>query len=370
VLKVSLRESSSLRIVLVMSSTSESSDSSDYVVDWNGIYWLRQLHTCGIVFTFLSVLFVSLRFIGMRVAASKRKAITIGIDDALIIAALVSFLPLCILQISEFFPQGSSCLMFTDGHVVRADRYISSNLTLTPTDEQLLDDARVIYGTTYGFSIIYPIAVALPKISICFMYRRIFNVHVNTRRIVDCLIVFLIANCIGWFVPSVLVCSPPSSYWTPSTDGTIPRCLNIKMIGTWIPFPHIVSDLVILILPLPILIKMQLKLSKKIGLTITFIAGSMGLIGACIRFGVYVHRNYVVNASAEMTSTASEAVTTIVSIVEPGMYLIAACLPSMRVLIRELHTPLSSFLSSYRERRHGSASKESGRTYSSDGFPT
>ncbi|OAL46275.1 hypothetical protein IQ07DRAFT_201792 [Pyrenochaeta sp. DS3sAY3a] len=333
-----------------MSSNGDSSDSSEYVVDWDGIYWLRQLHTCAIVFIVLSVLFVSLRFIGMRVAASKRKAIRMGIDDALIIAALVSFLPLCILQI------------------IRADRYIASNLSLTPTDEQLMDDARIIYGTTYGFSIIYPIAVALPKISICFMYRRIFNVHVNTRRIVDCLIVFLIANCIGWFVPSVLICSPPSSYWNPPTDGTIPKCLDIKMIGTWIPFPHIVSDLVILILPLPILIKMQLKLSKKIGLTITFIAGSIGLIGACIRFGVYVHRNYVTNASALMTSTASEAVTTIVSIVEPGMYLIAACLPSMRVLIRELHTPLSSFLSSFRERRQGSASKESGRTYSSDGF--
>ncbi|KAJ4298933.1 hypothetical protein N0V90_004176 [Kalmusia sp. IMI 367209] len=240
---------------------------------------------------------------------------------------------------------------------------------LTPTDEQLMDDFKVIYGTGYGFSIMYPIAVALPKISICFMYRRIFNNHVNTRRTVDCLIVFLIANCIGWFVPSVLVCSPPSSYWNPPTDGSIPKCLDIKMIGTWIPFPHIVSDLVILILPLPILIEMQLKLSKKIGLIITFNTGSMGLIGACIRFGIYVHRNYVVNASAQDTSTTSEAVTTIVSIVEPGMYLIAACLPSMRVLVRELHASLSSGLSSFRERRRGSASKESGRTCSSDGFP-
>lgn len=232
-----------------------------------------------------------------------------------------------------------------------------------------MDDFKVIYSTGYGFSIIYPIAVALPKISICFMYRRFFIVHVNIRRIVDSLIVFLIANCIGWFVPSVLVCSPPSSYWNPPTDGSIPKCLDIKMIGTWIPFPHIVTDLVILILPLPILIKMQLKQSKKIGLIITFIAGSMGLIGACIRFGIYIHRNYVVNASAQETSTTSEAVTTIVSIVEPGMYLIAACLPSMRVLVRELHTPLSSILSSFRERRRGSASTESGRICCSDDFP-
>lgn len=93
-----------------MSSNGESGDSSVYVVDWNGIHWLRQLHTCGTVFIVLSVLFVSLRFFGMRVAANKRKARILGIDDALIIAALVFFLPLCILQISECSPQISRLL--------------------------------------------------------------------------------------------------------------------------------------------------------------------------------------------------------------------------------------------------------------------
>lgn len=101
-----------------MSSTSDPVAQDYYVIDWDGIYWLRQLHTCSIVFIALSVLFVSLRFIGMRVAAGKRKAMKWGTDDALIIASLIFFLPLCILQISEFLLPTSKYARLPDHRVL------------------------------------------------------------------------------------------------------------------------------------------------------------------------------------------------------------------------------------------------------------
>ena len=45
--------------------------------------------------------------------------------------------------------------------------------------------------------------------------------------------------------------------------------------GTWISLPNIISDLIILSLPLPVLWAMQMQLSKKVLVSITFLAGSM-----------------------------------------------------------------------------------------------
>ncbi len=53
------------------------------------------------------------------------------------------------------------------------------------------------------------------------------------------------------------------------------KCINYQVFGVWISLPHIVSDLVILILPLPVLWRMQMARTKKLGLTVTFLTGSM-----------------------------------------------------------------------------------------------
>lgn len=330
-----------------------SSDGGSEVIDTEPmsqkLYWLGQQHDGAVAFIVLSVSFVVLRFIGMRVASSKRKAMPFGWDDGLIIAALLGFLPLVIISIVN-----------SDAY-----RYAYENET-TLSDASLMATITTVYKCQWAFSMVYPIAVMLPKLSICFMYRKIFNIHVTTRRIVDGLIVFLIVNCIAWFVPTAVACRPISFLWGGAMEG---KCINTDLFGVWIPFPHIVTDIIILVLPLPILIKTQLPLAKKIGLIITFVAGSTGLLGACIRFAKYIHRYYVVAPGLDQ-STKSIAIDNIVSYVEPGMYLIAACLPSMRVLVRELHTTLSSGLSSFRERRRGSSSKggSSGRS-DSEGTP-
>lgn len=229
--------------------------------------------------------------------------------------------------------------------------------------DQVVEDEITLHKYSYGLSICYPFATALPKLSILFMYRKIFNIHVAVRRITDVMIAFLVVNCIAWFVPTAAVCRPITDYWSVNPDR---NCIDTTVFGTWISFPHIITDLVILILPLPVLWNTQLKLAKKIGLIITFIAGSTGLIGGVIRFAYYVHSTYVLRKGLD-ESTQSIATKGIMTTMECGMYLIAACLPSLRVLIRELHGSITSGLSSFRRRR-SSADKGSGDS-NSDGSP-
>lgn len=125
---------------------------------------------------------------------------------------------------------------------------------------------------SYGFSVVYPIACALPKMSICCMYLGIFDVSRYMRRGAQIMIGFLCVNAVAWVVPSIAVCHPISAYWSPVGPR---KCINYNVFGTWISLPNIISDLVIFILPLPLLWNMQLKRAKKIGLTATFLAGTM-----------------------------------------------------------------------------------------------
>ena len=131
----------------------------------------------------------------------------------------------------------------------------------------------MIYKTDYVFSVVYPIACALPKISLCSLYIRLFGIHVWMSRIAKALIAFLIVNAIAWLVPSILVCRPISQFWNP--EGHQGRCLDYNTFGTWISLPHIMSDLVIMALPLPVLYKQQMKPGKKIGLIFTFLTASL-----------------------------------------------------------------------------------------------
>ncbi|CAL8578664.1 hypothetical protein XPA_004431 [Xanthoria parietina] len=289
--------------------------------------WLHNQLNGAIAIAVLATCFVSFRFVGLGILNWKNKKL-IGVslwEDVLILASLISFLPLCACAIVD----AQAYLAFYSPHGTEQDRI-------------------TIFKASYGLSVAYPIACGLPKISICCMYLTLFRPNDYLRRATYCMIAFLVVNAIAWFVPTVAVCQPIPAYWNQEPA----KCINYQVFGVWISLPHIVSDLVILILPLPVLWRMQMARTKKLGLTVTFLTGSIGIVGACMRLALYIHRQYVQRPGASQT-TKSIAGNVIASYVEPGMYLIAACLPRLRPLITRLHTRLSASLLSLLGRYNG-----------------
>ena len=115
-------------------------------------------------------------------------------------------------------------------------------------------------------------ACVLPKLVICASYLRIFTSSLVTQRITYGIIALLVMNAIAQGIPSLLVCRPISNYW--STAPKMYR-INFNAFRTWICPPHVVSDLTIAILPLPVLGRIQMRMARKIGVMITFSAASM-----------------------------------------------------------------------------------------------
>ena len=115
-------------------------------------------------------------------------------------------------------------------------------------------------------------AFTCAKIAILALYLRIFTL--KPYRISAYVIgSIVLANWLVAFVLSCFKCAPFAYNW----DRTIPygSCLDINREYQWITFPNIVTDVMILLLPMRVVWKLQVPRVQKIGLAVTFLTGCL-----------------------------------------------------------------------------------------------
>ncbi|KAF4156289.1 hypothetical protein CNMCM6936_007407 [Aspergillus lentulus] len=187
-----------------------------------------------------------------------------------------------------------------------------------------------------AIAFVYIIGVILPKLAVLSLYISIFNRHRASR--ITCYVTgfLMIGNCIGCAAAGFAVCTPLRKLWNPSVDG---HCVNINAWFRYSRIVNIVSDVIMLILPIPHVIRLQSTMRLKVGLLITFLLGSVGLIAGLIALFTFSTTNAVTD------NTWNAALLIIWTLVEVGMYLIAACLIS--------YQPLAKFIwrNTWRRRR-------------------
>ncbi|KAI1108349.1 hypothetical protein F5Y14DRAFT_92894 [Nemania sp. NC0429] len=178
--------------------------------------------------------------------------------------------------------------------------------------------------------IIYVLSVTLPKISILSLYLRIFPSR--NIRIVTCVVMALvIANFFAsGLITGLTICHPFAFKW----DKTIPGgwCADFVAAYKYASVPNIIFDLVIAVLPLSTIYHLQVSKIRKLGIFITFLAGSLGIITAIIRFVGFFSTDF----AQDFTYFGIKMF--IYTIVEPCAYFICSCLPGMRPLLRTVYT--------------------------------
>lgn len=131
---------------------------------------------------------------------------------------------------------------------------------------------------------IYVITANLPKISILVLYRRLFAPTI--LRLISTAMIWVLAIVIIVKILLVsFVCRPLAANWNPNIPGS--KCLNMQAVSSWSTLPNIVTDVVMLLLPVPVVWSLHTKLITKIQLTFTFALGSLS---------VYYH--YLLRSSA------------------------------------------------------------------------
>lgn len=170
--------------------------------------------------------------------------------------------------------------------------------------------------------LLYVQAIVPAKLAVLHLYLNIFTD--KTLRIGTYITgAIILGTWISCTVAGLLTCRPLSYFWT--QKGT---CFNVNAYFRWSGLPNIVTDVAILVLPLPMVYHLQTSLRMKVGIAMTFALGGVGLIASILRFYFF----YVSNAQVDGTWTAASFI--MWCVVECGTYQVAACFPLYRLLVK------------------------------------
>ncbi|KAJ5477640.1 hypothetical protein N7530_003149 [Penicillium desertorum] len=176
----------------------------------------------------------------------------------------------------------------------------------------------------------YTPAVMLAKLAALFLYYRVFEVPRYRRVIAGTGVIVILQGLIS-VILAFSICRPFRYFWTQAVDVNNGTYGDVMLFYKSYSIPSLVTDIVMLVLPWPILLRLQIRISEKIGLILTFLAASLGIIICALRFSVF----FTVPLFSDPTWYASGG-PMIYALVEPSIYMIASILPTPRHLYRRV----------------------------------
>lgn len=163
---------------------------------------------------------------------------------------------LTIVKLWNFITVGFIFAMYAAGMGIHADKVARDDIVL-------MAKYLLVAEILYAFNLVWT------KLSILMMYYRIFNFPFF-KKMAYAIGAFVIAWVITILFLFIFICVPVEKLWEPEIPG---HCIN--QVGTWIAnaTSTILSDLVILLLPLPQVWKLQLRKHEKMMITFAFCLG-------------------------------------------------------------------------------------------------
>ncbi|KAL8952372.1 MAG: hypothetical protein Q9222_001708 [Ikaeria aurantiellina] len=189
----------------------------------------------------------------------------------------------------------------------------------------------------YAIELTYCVLITTTKFSILLFYRRVF---INSTTVLSfriawyCITAFAFLWGISTFFAAAFQCTPASFYWTQVTMKTKGTCVDLSTLLLVTAITNIVTDVAILVLPMPVVWNLHIQRSQKVAVTGIFLLGSFVCIASIIR-AHYLHR--VVSPDPQWTAVDAG----FWSVIEPGVGIVCACLPLMGPILRRMF-PLPS----------------------------
>ncbi|KAF2798255.1 hypothetical protein K505DRAFT_189223, partial [Melanomma pulvis-pyrius CBS 109.77] len=261
----------------------------------------------AIIATASLMLIFSTVFVGLRYYARFLAQAKFGGEDLLIAFACLAEVGLCMTGI----------IMVQKAGTGRHQEYIA-----------LTDPGKIAehFKGIMVIEIIHPPAVAFSKLSVLLLYLKVFTSR--TTRLMTWVVIYLVIGT--WFTYTVAImfqCRPFAYNWDKSIQGG--RCINIYVFSQSSSVPNIVTDVVVLLLPIRTVIELKISRTRRIGLLLIFLMGSVGIVASIIRTVVFSRISVV-----DVTYTNTEVINW--TLIEPGMYLLAACALSFKPLFHSV----------------------------------
>ena len=130
----------------------------------------------------------------------------------------------------------------------------------------------------YSFEILWAVSLCAIKISILLFYRRLFPRANTSTKWCICywaLLALTVALCLISVFASAFQCTPYDYPWTFGNPNLKWHCIDFTALARFTSSGNVVTDVLILCLPIPIVWNLQLKRSKKFGLMGLFLLGGL-----------------------------------------------------------------------------------------------
>ncbi|KAI4719457.1 hypothetical protein E4T48_04346 [Aureobasidium sp. EXF-10727] len=170
---------------------------------------------------------------------------------------------------------------------------------------------------------VYQASLSLTKISILLQYRRVF-VGSDIQRIIAGSICVIIVYGLWSVLSTAFMCTPVSYFWDTSIGG---HCLS--RMGVWFANAslNIITDVVICLMPVPVLNRLRLPRKQKYALIAVFCLGLFVCLTSILRLKAL----YQISISTDITWDNTPAAYW--SSLEANFSVVAACLPTLRKTI-------------------------------------
>ncbi|KAF3019292.1 hypothetical protein E8E14_007980 [Neopestalotiopsis sp. 37M] len=280
---------------------------------------------------------VSLRFI----ARQRYSGLPLDASDICITAAWLFVIALCIVDYLMVFKGG-----FTFDLAEIPERFGPDALT-------------IFFKCMAAWPLLWNVCVLTSKLSVLAMYMTLMPVH---RMIiaVRCVGVFVILYNFSGFITGLAICRPYSKNY--DWQGTVKgECGDVKVYYEWLSAINVVSDVVILLLPLPFVYKLQMAFKKKMVLFSMFSIGFM----TC---AVTIYRQTLLPSLDNANPTGTGLLAFLFSTVEIAVAVSLACVPFLRPLFRGTFGGSSADNSKYKTDRSYAFSNRGTKANRSQGF--
>ena len=226
--------------------------------------------------------------------------------------------------------------------------------------QNMSEAQKEAFGIIYVYHILQLLSLGVIKTSVLLFYRRIFCTGSNRKfhwaSIV--MVALTIAWTIGFLVPMAIPCKPPQM--PPSPMAKLPPthgwCSNLMAFQQAFVLSDFLMDLLVILFPVPVIWSLQMTRSRKAAVTGIFALGCLSVAASAARFAFFVPMMKPGFHEANSLGAMVVGDTMFWGMMETGIALIAACLPTSRLLFTKLGS--SSVFKSLRARWSRLSSKK------------
>jgi hypothetical protein len=120
----------------------------------------------------------------------------------------------------------------------------------------------------------YTPAVMFAKLAALFLYHQVFQLPAYQRTILFIGLIVILQGVIA-FILAFSICRPFRYFWTQAVDVHDGVCGDVMLFYKSYSIPSLVTDVMMLVLPWPVLVRLNIPTAEKVGLMLTFLAASL-----------------------------------------------------------------------------------------------